>query len=188
LLTSTCATYNGGKLHPINRLNKKERNMKKDITYFGDMEINYPQETTNGKVTIDNHQIELDLNFYAGVPEHDWVAEYESYIKNLKQHKTNVEAAIRSDYEDGGDVKGYVDIHLEKLDASTIDNVLAGTDDSKPKEERLLSVLELDRIGFYPGDENYAVWDYTIGREIADMLVVVNTNSAGEINYVTWES
>ena len=56
--------------------------MKKDITYFGDMEINYPQETTNGKVTIDNHQIELDLNFYAGVPEHDWVAEYESYIKN----------------------------------------------------------------------------------------------------------
>ena len=74
------------------------------------------------------------------------------------------------------------------MDASTIDNVLAGTDDSNPKEERLLSVLELDRIGFYPGDENYAVWDYTIGREIADMLVVVNTNSAGEINYVTWES
>lgn len=162
--------------------------MKKDITYFGDMEINSPQEATNGKVTIDNHQIELDLNFYDGVPEHDWVAEYESYIKNLKQHKTNVEAAIRSDYEDGGDVKEYVDFHLEKLDASTIDNVLAGTDDSKPKEERLLSVLELDRIGFYPGDENYAVWDYTIGREIADMLVVVNTNSAGEINYVTWES
>ncbi|MBM6663238.1 hypothetical protein [Marseilla massiliensis] len=50
------------------------------------MEINYPQETTNGKVTIDNHQIELNLNFYDGVPEHDWVAEYESYIKNLKQH------------------------------------------------------------------------------------------------------
>ena len=125
--------------------------MKKDITYFGDMEINYPQETTNGKVTIDNHQIELDLNFYYGVPEHDWVAEYESYIKNLKQHKTNVEAAIRSDYEDGDDVKEYVDFHLEELDAPTIDNVLAGTDYSKPKEERLLSVLELDRIGFYPG-------------------------------------
>lgn len=47
--------------------------MKKDITYFGDLEINSPQETTNGKVTIDNHQIELDMNFYAGVPEHDWV-------------------------------------------------------------------------------------------------------------------
>ena len=44
------------------------------------------------------------------------------------------------------------------------------------------------RIGFYPGDEDYAVWDYTIGREFADMLVIVNTNSTGEINYVTWES
>ena len=162
--------------------------MKKNIAYFGEIEINSPQETTEGKVTIDNHQIELDLNFYDGVPEHDWVAEYESYIKNLKQHKTNVEAAIRSDYEDGGDVKEYVDFHLEELDASTLDKVLAGTDASKSKEERLLSVLKLTRIGFYPGDEDYAVWDYTIGREFADMLVIVNTNSTGEINYVTWES
>lgn len=89
--------------------------MKKNIAYFGEIEINSPQETTEGKVTIDNHQIELDLNFYDGVPEHDWVAEYESYIKDLKQHKTNVEAAIRSDYEDGGDVKEYVDFHLEEF-------------------------------------------------------------------------
>lgn len=55
--------------------------MKKDITYFGEIEINSPQETTDGMVTIDNHQIRLDLNFYDGVPEHDWVAEYESYIR-----------------------------------------------------------------------------------------------------------
>jgi hypothetical protein len=175
-------------LPDINRLNKKERNMKKDITYFGEIEINSPQETTGGMVTIDNHQIRLDLNFYDGVPEHDWVAEYESYIKNLKQHKTKVEAAIRSDYEDGGDVKEYVDFHLEELDASIIDKVLVGTDASKSKEERLLTALKLKRIGFYPGNENYAVWDYTIGREIADMVVVINTDKTGKINYVTWES
>lgn len=162
--------------------------MKKNITYFGEVEINSPQETNEGKVIIDNHQIELDLNFYDGVPEHDWLAEYENYIKDLKQHKADVEAAIRSDYEEGGDVKEYVDFHLEELDASIIDKVLVGTDVSKTKEERMLSALKLVRIGFYPGDENYAVWDYTIGREIADMLVVVNTDNAGKINYVTWES
>jgi len=162
--------------------------MKKDITYFGEVEINSPQETTEGKVTIDNNQIELDLNFYDGVPEHNWVAEYEDYIKDLEQHKADVEAAIRADYEDGGDVKEYVDFHFEELDASVIDNALAGTDASKPKEERLLSALKLVRIGFYPGNENYAVWDYTIGCEIADMLVVANTDNTGKINYVTWES
>ena len=58
--------------------------MKKDITYFGEVEINSPQETTEWKVTIDNLQIELDLNFYNGVPKYDWVAEYENYIKDLK--------------------------------------------------------------------------------------------------------
>lgn len=162
--------------------------MKKDITYFGEVEISSPQKTTEGTVAIDNHQIELDLNFYDGVPEYDWVAEYENYIKDLEQHKADVEAAIRADYEDGGDVKEYVDFHIEELDAATVEKVLAGTDTYESKEERLLSALKLKRIGFYPGEENYAVWDYTIGREIADMLVVVNTDNAGKINYVTWES
>lgn len=162
--------------------------MKKNITYFGEVEISSPLETTEGTVAIDNHQIELDLNFHDGVPKHDWVEEYENYIKDLQQHKTDVEAAIRADYEDGGDVKEYADFHLEELDASVIEKVLAGTDASKSKEERLLSVLKLVRIGFYPGDENYAVWDYTIGREVTDFLVVVNTDNTGKINYVTWEN
>lgn len=162
--------------------------MKKDITYFGEVEISSPQKTTEGTVAIDNHQIELDLNFYDGVPGHDWAEEYENYVKDLEQHKNDVEAAIRADYEDGGDVKEYVDFHIEELDAATVEKVLAATDSSESKEERLLSALKLKRIGFYPGEENYAVWDYTIGREIADMLVVVNTDNAGKINYVTWES
>ena len=106
----------------------------------------------------------------------------------MEQHNADVEAAIRADYEDGGDVKEYVDFHLEELDASIIDKVLVGTDASKSKEERLLTALKLKRIGFYPGNENYAVWDYTIGREITDLLVVVNTDSTGKINYVTWEN
>ena len=162
--------------------------MKKNITYFGEVEINSPQEYNEGQIAIDNRQIKLDLNFYDGVPEYDWVAEYENYIKDLEQHKADVEAAIRADYEDGGDVKEYVDFHLEELDASIIDKVLVGRDASKSKEERLLTALKLKRIGFYPGNENYAVWDYTIGREITDLLVVVNTDSTGKINYVTWEN
>ena len=162
--------------------------MKKNITYFGEVEINSPQEYNEGQIVIDNRQIKLDLNFYDGVPEYDWVAEYENYIKDLEQHKADVEAAIRADYEDGGDVKEYVDFHLEELDASIIDKVLVGTDASKSKEERLWTALKLKRIGFYPGNENYAVWDYTIGREITDLLVVVNTDSTGKINYVTWEN
>lgn len=162
--------------------------MKKRLTYFGEVEISSPQETTEGTVTIDNLQVELNLNFYDGVPGHDWVEEYENYVKELGEHKAVVEAAIRADYEEGGDVKEYIDFHLEELDAATVEKILAGTDTSESKEERLLSALKLVRIGFYPGNENYAVWDYTIGREIADMLVVVNTDSTGKINYVTWEN
>jgi len=162
--------------------------MKKNITYFGEIDVNSPQEWNEGRVDIDNCQIELDLNFYDGVPDHNWVNEYENYIKDVKQHKSIVEAAIRSDYEEGGDVKGYVDFHLEELESAVIYAVLEGSDTSKSKEERLLSALKLVRIGFYPGGDNYAVWDYTIGKEITDLIVVVNTDTTGKINYVTWEN
>ena len=128
------------------------------------------------------------MYFYNGVPKHDWVNEYENYISKLQQHKVNVEAAFKADYEEEGDTKEYVNFHFEELDASEIDKVLVGTDASKSKEERLLSALKLVRVGFYPGKENYAVWDYTIGRDITDMLVVVNTDNKGTIQYVTWES
>ena len=161
---------------------------KKKLTYFGEIENNSPEETNEGKVSIDNCLIKLDLNFYNGVPKHDWVNEYENYISKLQQHKVNVEAAFKADYEEEGDTKEYVNFHFEELDASEIDKVLVGTDASKSKEERLLSALKLVRVGFYPGKENYAVWDYTIGRDITDMLVVVNTDNKGTIQYVTWES
>lgn len=162
--------------------------MKKNITYFGEIDVNSPEEYNEGQVVIDNRQIRLDLNFYDGVPDHNWVDDYENYIKEMKQHKSVVEAAIRSDYEEDGDVKEYVDFHLEELDSAVIDTVLEGTDTSKTKEERLLSALKLVRIGFYPSEDDYAVWDYTIGRDIADQVVVVNTNNKGKINYVTWEN
>lgn len=154
--------------------------MKKDITYFGEIDVSSPQKRNEGQFVVDNCQVELDLNFYDGVPDHNWVDDYENYIKNIKRHKSVVEAAIRSDYEEGGDVKEYVDFHLEELDSAVIDTVLEGTDTSKTKEERLLSALKLVRIGFYPAKDNYAVWDYTIGRDIADQVVVVNTDTTKE--------
>lgn len=102
--------------------------MKKDITYFGEIDVSSPQKRNEGQFVVDNCQVELDLNFYDGVPDHNWVDDYENYIKNIKRHKSVVEAAIRSDYEEGGDVKEYVDFHLEELDSAVIDTVLEGTD------------------------------------------------------------
>lgn len=161
---------------------------KKNLTYFGEIEINSPKETNECKVSLGKCLIELDLNLYDGIPKHDWVKEYEDYILNLFQHKKNVEIAFMADYDTGEETKEYIDFQLEELDSSVIDKVLAGTDASKSKEERLLSALKLVRIGFYPGNKNYAVWDYTIGRDITDMLVVINTDNKGIIQYVTWEN
>ena len=78
-------------------------------------------ERNEGQVIIDNHQVELDLNFYDGVPEYDWTTEYENYVANLKRYKA--------------DVKEYVDFHLEKVDSSIIDKILAETDMPKSRKK-----------------------------------------------------
>lgn len=161
---------------------------KKSFTHFGEIEINPPDEWSEGTVSIDNTPVSLDLNFYEGVPDHDWVTEYENYVNDLQQHKAEVDAAINADFQDQGAAKEYVDFHIEELDAPVIDEVLARTTPTLPKEERLLSALKLVRVGIYPGEENYAVWDYTIGSDITDMLVVVNTDSMGRVQYVTMEN
>ena len=50
-------------------------------------------------------------------------------------------------------------------------------------------LLHLNRIGFYPHDaQHYAVFDYTLGEEYTDYLLVVVLNDAGEIEYITMES
>jgi hypothetical protein len=45
------------------------------------------------------------------------------------------------------------------------------------------------RVGLYPHDkENFAIFDYSIGTEITNYLVVINTDENGELDYMAMES
>jgi hypothetical protein len=53
----------------------------------------------------------------------------------------------------------------------------------------MLSKLHLVRVGLYPDSEDeFAIFDYSIGQELTQYLVVINTNEDGEIDYMTMES
>ncbi len=45
------------------------------------------------------------------------------------------------------------------------------------------------RIGLYPdSDGQFAIFDYSIGRDLVDYLVVINTDENGMLEYMTMES
>lgn len=161
---------------------------KKNITYFGKID-NKEEDYFEGHTTLDNKDVELDLDFcnYDGDPE-GWSEELENYLSNLLKYKTEIDKAILKDYENGGTTNEYVRWHLDEWDA--IGDLLPNADSTETKEEQFLSLLiqRVARIFFYPGDNHYAVWDYMIDDENSDEIVVVHTDNKGQILDVTWES
>ncbi len=162
--------------------------MKTQITHFGTINSDTFQQSYETRITLDGHDVSLDLNFYTVSPDSaGWTAEYENYAALLPDHKRNVEAAIAEDFQKGGETRKYIDFHLKEMPPALLERLMQSADSSLPDDERLLSLLKLKRIGFYPGDRLYAVWDYTPGWQFTDQLIVGNTDNEGKVKYVSWE-
>lgn len=163
---------------------------KKNIPYFGEVDNN-EEDCFEGYVTICNKDVKLELDFfnYEGNPK-DWSIELEDYLSNLVKYKTEIDKYVLKNYEeDGGTTNEYVHWHLDEWEA-VIEDLLPNADSTKAKEEQFLSLLiqRLERINFYPGDNNYAVWDYMIDSENSDQIIAVYTDNKGKILDITWES
>ena len=50
-------------------------------------------------------KIYLALNLFDGVPEYDWLNEYEDYASNLLQYKKAIDDYIVRDYDSNGKAK-----------------------------------------------------------------------------------
>ena len=168
--------------------NKTDKIQKRKVAYFGEIDIKPSEEEIDCEVILDKKKIYLALNLFDGVPEYDWLNEYEDYASNLLQYKKAIDDYIVRDYDSNGKAKEYIDFHVEELDKSSINKILKKTESDTTIEKRLLSVLKLERVGFYPGDDDYAVWDYTIGKNVTDRLIVVVTDNNGNIKEITTES
>ena len=167
---------------------KTDKIQKRKVAYFGKIDIKPSEEEIDCEVILDKKKIYLALNLFDGVPEYDWLNEYEDYASNLLQYKKAIDDYIVRDYDSNGKAKEYIDFHVEELDKSSINKILKKTESDTTIEKRLLSVLKLERVGFYPGDDDYAVWDYTIGKNVTDRLIVVVTDNNGNIKEITTES
>lgn len=163
--------------------------MKTPVSYFGTIDSDTFHQSYGARITLENHDVFLDLNFYTVSPESDgWANICNSYLENLSAYKQAVETAILKNFKENGEARKYINFHLKELSSNTLKKMMHPTDASQPNDERLLSLLQLKRIGFYPGDSIYAVWNYTLGWQYTDQLLVGNTDNRGLVKYISWES
>ena len=158
-----------------------------DIKYFKNVDFNTDYlETT---IEFQNREIELEINTEVVLGKDSWVKEYEEYISKLEVFKEKIDKEIVEDFENEGITKEWVDFHLEELgEAIEEEGLLKECDKKLSLDRQVLSIIKLRRIGIYPEYEDYAIWDYILDDEISDEILVIVTDTNGEIVDITWES
>lgn len=97
---------------------------------------------------------------------------------------------ILNDYkdEDCDTVIFYLNHHLEEF-KKELSNLVNFDNTTTEPEQQLLTKLKLVRVGLYPDSEdNFVTFDYSIGQDITNYLVVTNTDENGQLDYMTMES
>ncbi len=154
-----------------NRINSQKENSKfqeKDIfysiPYLGELNLNKTKDLDT-IIKIDETEFSISLNF-----DNDTITKFQ--VENVKQLLEKVDKyikqakqKIKDDINSNGVTKDYYDHHYETNN---------GLERIYQNENGFLDKLILFGIRFYPEDEShYAIFDFTIGPDITDYLIVV---------------
>ena len=161
------------------------------LPYFGQLDVNSLEDYYESSTTINGQAISIDLNFDNSSADKLKMATLKNVLENIENFDNQNKIYINNDYNDvdGDTVKSYLENHLEQFDDEELNLLIDKTDTSINPERQLLKKLTLVRLGLYPDNEEYlTTFDYSIGKDITQYLVVVTTDKDGKLNYITMES
>ncbi|MBE5319923.1 DUF2004 domain-containing protein [Pedobacter sp. MR2016-19] len=161
------------------------------LPYFGNLQTENLEEYYDVDIELNGNEIQVDLNFEHQTVDTLILDKVKNFIEKLEKFDKLNKTYILNDYndEDGDTVKFYLEHHLEELDKEELTKLVNFDDTITEPEQQLLSKLKLVRVGLYPDNEdNFAIFDYSIGKDITNYLVVINTDENGQLDYMTMES
>jgi len=161
------------------------------LPFFGTIDSESLEEYYDVETDFNGTSIQIDLNFNAKTIETKKLETVKSFIENIRIHDINNKKIIAKDYEDEDcdTVKVYLEHHLEELGEDELADLIGSNSKSEDHEKLLLKKLHLVRVGIFPeGEDQFATFDYSIGQDLTDQLVVIDTDENGNLVYITMES
>lgn len=161
------------------------------LPHFGFIDPAALKEYYDVEIPFNDTKIQIDLNFNSKSIDPARLETVKQFIENIRIHDLNNKKHINADYhdEDGNTVKFYLEHHLEELGKDELAELIDLGSKSSEHEKQLLKKLHLVRVGLYPDSEDqFAIFDYSIGQEITNYLVVIFTDENGNLDYMTMES
>jgi hypothetical protein len=149
------------------------------IPYLGDLNLNATKDI-EGEVIIDSTVVSIDLNFDENKIASNQIENINLLLENVNSYFLQAKDNIRIDLENNGVVRDYFDHHIE---------VVSDEKELNKNEDKFLERLKLVRIGLYPeDDQHYALFDFTIGKQITNYIIVVRFNKYLKICSIDFES
>jgi len=161
------------------------------LPHFGTLDSASLEEYYDANIEYNNTEIQIDLNFESKTIDITRLELVKHFIDNIRIHDLNNKKLIQQDFddEDADTVRTYIEHHQEELASDDLEELTGSGTKSADLPPALLNRLHLVRVGLYPGnDEQFATFDYSIGTELTNHLVVLFTDQNGNLDYMTIES
>ena len=161
------------------------------LPHFGQLAIENLEEYYDVDIVFNGNEIQIDLNFENKAIDIATMDKVKNFIENIEKFDILNKNYILDDYndEEGDTVKFYLEDHLEEIGKDELSTLINFDDTTIELEQQLLAKLKLVRVGLYPeSEDNFAIFDYSIGQDITNYLVVINTDENGQLEYMTMES
>ncbi|MBO9205240.1 MULTISPECIES: DUF2004 domain-containing protein [Niastella] len=162
------------------------------LPHFGEIDPAALEEYYGAVVEFNGREIDLDLNFDNKSIDVARLEKVKQFLDNLASYDLKNKQYIDQDFaneEDCDTIVTYVEHHLGEMEEEELAALIDFGNASVDPERQFINALHLVRVGFYPDSQDtFVVFDYSIGRELTDYLVVINTNENGELDHISMES
>lgn len=160
-----------------------------ELPLFGEININ-PTKDYETTTDLNNNKVRLDLNFDSDeINDIGILNGVKLILENLAEFDKKAKTEIASDFSKNGTVAEYIEHHLSELNETQISELFKSLEKKLTDKQNLLAKIKLERVGFFPENKNgIAIFDYTIGKEFTNYLIVVEINEKGEIVDIRTES
>jgi hypothetical protein len=161
------------------------------LPHFGQLDPASLEEYYDVTIDFNGKEIQIDLNFEGKSIEIERLEIVQRFIENIRIHDISNKKYIQSDYddEDADTVKVYLEHHLEELGEDELAELVGPGSKPATYKNQLLKQLHLVRVGLYPDSKDqFAIFDYSIGQELTNHMVVIFTDENGNLDYMTMES
>ncbi|MEO6488423.1 MAG: DUF2004 domain-containing protein [Ferruginibacter sp.] len=160
------------------------------IPYIGTIDSSSVEEYYYAVMSLNNIEVQIDLNFEAITIDVKRLEIVKHFIENIRIHDLNNKKYLHQDFNKHDEpTSTYIGHHLEELGTDDLHDLVGSSSKTSDHPKLLLNKLYLMRVGLYPESETeFAVFDYSVGKELTNYVVAINTDDNGNISSLAMES